>query len=425
MREWIVILLLSSAVSASACGRTASDNSDGPQSNGGDAAWSVTIEPVDSPAGPNSSEPQLTASDWGVILSWVERAGAMAHLKFAERTSSGWSEPTTVASGNNWFLSYADPPTVQWRPDGSLVANWLVSTNPDYEGNDLQVSYSKDNGKTWARPFVPHHDGTEQQHAFASFFELPGNVLGVSWLDGRDTQPSDANPNGGPMALRYAAYDAQWKRTAEGVIDQQACECCSTMAATTSEGVLIAFRDRSDKEIRDIAVSRFENGKWAEATTVHNDNFEVYGCPVNGPALSARGRQAAVAWFTVKNDQGQAYAALSNDAGRTWGAPIRLDEGVSLGRVDVELLDDGSAVATWVEYADSRSQLRMRRVEASGTRSDAVSVAAGIQGGSASGFPRFARHGDELVFAWTENAATGDSSESLLTVHTAIAHLPK
>jgi hypothetical protein len=246
----------------------------------------------------------------------------------------------------------------------------------------------------------------------------------VSWLDGRDTQPSDANPNGGPMALRYAAYDAQWKRTAEGVVDQQACECCSTMAAMTSEGVLIAFRDRSDKEIRDIAVSRFENGTWAAATTVHNDNFEMYGCPVNGPALSARGRQAAVAWFTVKHDQGQAYAALSNDAGRTWGAPIRLDEGVSLGRVDVEVLDDGSAVATWVEYADSRSQLRMRRVEASGTRSDAVPVATGIEGGSASGFPRFARHGDELVFAWTESATKGDSGESLLTVHTAIAHLP-
>ena len=152
--------------------------------------------------------------------------------------------------------------------------------------------------------------------------------------------------------------------------------------------MLIAFRDRSDKEIRDIAVSRFENGKWTDAMTVHNDNWEVYGCPVNGPALSASGRQVAVAWFTAKNDQGQAYAALSNDAGRTWGAPIRLDDGVSLGRVDVEVLDDGSAVATWVEYADGRSQLRMRRIEASGTRSGALSVASSIEGGSASGFPR-------------------------------------
>jgi len=385
----------------------------------------VTIQSLNEPAGSNSSLPQLTASDRGVIVSWIERAGATAHLKFAERTSSGWSEPTPVASGGNWFLSYADPPTVLRRPDGTLVASWLISTNPDYEGNDLQVSYSQDNGTTWARPFVPHHDGTEQQHAFPSFFELPGNGFGVSWLDGRDTQPSEANPNGGPMALRYATYDAQWQRTAEGLVDGQACECCSTMAAVTSEGVLIAFRDRSDREIRDIAVSRFENGKWTDAMSVHNDNWETYGCPVNGPALSASGRQAAVAWFTAKNDEGQAYAALSNDAGRTWGAPVRIDDGVSLGRVDVEVLDDGSAVATWVEYADGRSQLRMRRIEASGARSDALSVAASIEGGSASGFPRFARHGDELVFAWTASAVKSDSSEPLLTVHTAVAHLPK
>jgi Neuraminidase (sialidase) len=80
---------------------------------------------------------------------------------------------TTVASGNNWFLSYADPPTVLRRPGGTLVASWLISTNPIYEGNDLQVSYSQDNGKTWARPFVPHHDGTEQQHAFHPFSSYP------------------------------------------------------------------------------------------------------------------------------------------------------------------------------------------------------------------------------------------------------------
>ena len=425
LRKLIAILLISSAVGASACGRTAGDTTGGPPSNDGAAAWSVKIEPVNTPAAPNSSGPQLTASDRGVILSWVERAGATATLKFAERTSSGWSAPTTVASGNNWFLSYADPPVVFRRPNGTLVASWLKSTNPDYEGNDLQVSSSQNDGKTWSTPIVPHHDGTEQQHAFPSFFELPGNGLGVTWLDGRDTQPSDANPNGGPMAIRYATYDAQWTRTAEGVVDQQACECCSTMAAMTSEGVLLAFRDRSDKDIRDIAVSRFENGTWTEAMVVHNDNWEVFGCPVNGPAVSARERQAAAVWFTAKNDQGQAYAALSNDAGRTWGAPVRLDDGVSLGRVDVETLDDGSAVATWVEFADKRSQLRMRRIEASGAKSTAVSVAAGIEGGSASGFPHLVRHGDELVFAWTESVVASGSSEPVLTVHTAVAHLPK
>jgi len=35
------------------------------------------------------------------------------------------------------------------------------------------------------RPFLPHHDWTQTQHGFASLFELPGNGLGLVWLDGR------------------------------------------------------------------------------------------------------------------------------------------------------------------------------------------------------------------------------------------------
>ena len=420
------LVVFAAVVVGASCGRApgGDERTGAGETTSSAAAWSVAVQPIPSPSGPNSSEPQLTVSNRGVTLSWLERAGAMAQLKFAERTSSGWSQPTTVASGNNWFLSYADPPTVLRRPDGTLVASWLISTNPTYEGSDLHVSYSRDNGKTWAQPFMPHHDGTEQQHAFPSFFELPGNGLGVIWLDGRDTQPSEANPEGGPMALRYAAYDAQWKRTAEGAVDVRACECCSTAAAVTADGVLVAFRDRTEKEIRDIAVARLENGKWTDATPVYNDNWEVYACPVNGPALSARGRQAAVAWYTVKADRGQAYAAFSSDAGRSWGAPIRLDDAASLGRVDIELLDDGSAAATWVEYANGRGQLRLRRVEPSGAKSAAIPVA-GVEGGGASGFPRLARYGDGLVFAWTESAQAAGESESALTVHTAVAPLPQ
>jgi len=386
-------------------------------------AWTVQVQAVSPPAGPATMLPRLTVSGQSVILSWVERAGTMAHLEFAERTSAGWSEPTAVASGNKWFLSYADPPTVLRRPDGTLVANWLMSTNPIYEGSDLYLSYSKDNGKTWARPLVPHHDGSQQQHAFPSFFELPGNALGVIWLDGRDVQPTDANPEGGPMALRYAAYDAQWKRTAEGVVDPRACECCSTTSAVTSDGVLTAFRDRSDKEIRDIAVSRLENGKWTEPTRVHDDNWEVFACPVNGPVVSARGRDAVVAWFTAKDDNGQAWAAFSNDAGRTWGQPIRLDDGTSLGRVGVDLLDDGSAVASWVEYADKRGQFKLRRIQPSGDRSGAVAVST-PSARLAMDSPRIARHGKELVFAWTEIAGTGES-DTAFQVHTAVATVPE
>lgn len=107
---------------------------------------------------------------------------------------------------------------------------------------------------------------------------------------------------------------------------------------------------------------------------MHDDGWKMPACPVNGPMLSARQRDVAIAWFTMREEQGHVFAAFSKDAGRTFGAPIQLDDAVSLGRVDIELLGDGSAVATWLEFADRKSQLRARRVHPSGSKSPPITL---------------------------------------------------
>ena len=86
--------------------------------------------------------------------------------------------------------------------------------------------------------------------------------LGVAWLDGRSTNPEapEGSPEAGNMALRAAVYGPDGKERNETVIAPRVCECCSTAAALTSEGVIVAFRNRSAKEVRDIYVSRFADG---------------------------------------------------------------------------------------------------------------------------------------------------------------------
>ena len=372
----ISVTLLASALAATslACGSPAP------------ADWTVTAQRVASPVGENSSEPQLSVSDRGVLLSWIERVGATTSLKFSELAESGWTAPVTAASGDGWFLSYADVPSVMRKSDGTLVAQWLELTETFIEAYDLRLSYSTDDGATWAPSFLPHHDGTRYQHGFASLVEMAGGDLGIIWLDGRNSAFDFDDPDTGTMELRFTSFDSNWEQTADIEIDHKVCECCPTTAVMTSDGVLAAFRDRDDNEVRDIGVSRLEDGTWTPTAIISPDNWTLDLCPVNGPMLSARGSDVAAAWFTVRDDLGQAYAAFSNDAGRTWGAPIRLDDGGSLGRVDVELLDDGSAVATWVEYAEGYSDFRLRLVTPSGERSAPVAVTA-VSGGRASGFP--------------------------------------
>ena len=57
-------------------------------------------------------------------------------------------------------------------------------------------------------------------------------------------------------------------------------------------------------------MSRYVNGKWLAPQSVFNDNWKIAACPVNGPALAAHGRNVAMTWFTVKQEQGQAYSGV-------------------------------------------------------------------------------------------------------------------
>jgi hypothetical protein len=387
MQRFIVVTIICVAAAVAACRRDQSPKAAQEQ------RFEIAIEPLSLSTQGDSGQPQLTASAGGAILSWLERSETTATLKFSELASGAWTGARTVASSDDWFITDADVPTVLRMSDGTLVATTYPSVDPEVEAYDLRLSYSRDDGKTWSKSFSPHHDRTKAQHGFASLFEMPGQGLGMIWLDGRVHDS---------MSVYFASFDRAWKQTAEAAVNARVCECCPTAAAMTSDGPVVGFRDRTPDEIRDIQVARFASGKWSEPVTLHSDKWRIEACPVNGPALSANGRTVAAAWFTAATGDGHAFAAFSHDAGQTWSQPIRLDDQISLGRVDIELLADGSAAATWVEFADQRAQLSVRRVHSSGERSPAV-VIAGAAERRLRGYPRLARAGKDLVFAWTES----------------------
>ena len=347
----------------------------------------LKLEPLTLPAAEPSLAPQLTVNGDSAILSWIETQGQTSLLKFAQRTASGWSEPRTAASGTDWFVNSADVPSVIRLDDGTLAAHWLQNTDVASEAYDLRIAFSKDAGITWTSPVSPHHDGTKTEHGFASLFQAPGAGLGLVWLDGR-TLETDGGKGNDSMSLRAAVFDRNGEQLSESLVDERVCDCCPTSVAITSDGPIVAFRDRSATEIRDIAVARTVAGRWSPPATVHDDGWQIAACPVNGPAVTARGRIVAVAWMTGKDDKGRAFAAFSKDGGATFGGPIRLDD---------------SAIASWVEFADQRTQLRIRWIDSSGARGPAQTVA-GLGAERTSGYPRLGRRGHELLIAWTETS---------------------
>ena len=362
------------------------------------SGWTLAVEPIPSPASGTTTAPQLMVRGDRAILSWLESANFITTLRFVERTPSGWSEPRVVASGSDFVTNAADVPSVRALADGTLAAHWNRQYGDDPEAYSLQLSWSKDSGKTWSPPTTPHHDSTKTQHGFGSLFQVPGSGLGVIWLDGRATDPAAPDGANGSMGLWSAVYGADGRQVSEASIDGRVCECCQTSVAETAEGVIAAYRDRSAEEVRDISVTRLVNGSWSPPAIVHNDGWKIDGCPVNGPAVDARDRHVAIAWFTASTGDGQAFIAFSDDAGRTFSQPVRVDDKACRGHLDVELLADGSAAVSYTESTEGQSQVKLRRVEQSGARSPAVSVAR-VTGAE---YPRLAHAAGELLVTWSE-----------------------
>lgn len=367
------------------------------------------VRELPSPTGQGSGQPNLAVSpDGHVYLSWIERLGeGRFSLRFAVKEGDGWSAPRVIAEGTNWFVNWADFPSMIALPDGSLAAHWLVKSAPGTFDYDVTISRSFDGGKTWGTPFVPHRDGVKAEHGFVSLFAAKDGNLAAVWLDGREMKPSagsgsDHGHGHGNMTLRYVKIKRDGTLTDEAVLDARVCECCQTSAAMAADGPVVVYRDRSEteKEIRDISIVRLQNGKWSTPRPVFADNWQLNGCPVNGPSVAAKGRRVAVAWFTGANNASRVKLAFSNDAGESFGTPITVDDGNPAGRVETLLLDDGSALVCWLEKLPDGGAVRVRRIRPDGKRDEAITVAPSGMARS-NGFPQMARVGNKLVFAWT------------------------
>jgi hypothetical protein len=395
----------------------------------GCTAAAAELEPVaspetlPSPAGATSGEPNLFATaDGRVLLNWTESRATGGHaLRFAVLEGGEWSEPRTIATGDAWFVNWADFPSLIELPDGSLAAHWLTRRPGGRYAYDVTVARSFDGGATWTEPLIPHDDGTPTEHGFVSLFPHDG-ALGAVWLDGRNFAGVDTLAGGGhgghaDMTLRFAVIDHDGSVRDEVVLDGRTCECCQTTAALTADGPIVAYRGRSADEIRDIEIVRWTPTGWSEPAPLHRDGWQIPGCPVNGPFAAAAGRRVAIAWFTGEGDVTRVQIVFSDDAGRSFGPPLRIDDGDPLGRVAAVLLEDGSALVSWLERTEQAAEIRLRRVQADGRMSPATLVAL-TDAARASGFPRMARAGDRVVFAWTEPGAPRQ-------VHVAAAAIPR
>ena len=425
MRIFLTAALLASGLAA--CQRPASDA----DADADAIANAATIAPVATPpdvarhewplpASAHAAQPDLiVAPDGSVLLSWIEPKGDGHALKFARFAEGGWGEAQSIASGDDWFVNWADTPHIAQTADGALWAHWLQKSAAATYSYDVALVRSGDGGLTWSTPVLVNDDGTATEHGFVSLWPMANDTVGVAWLDGRRTAGASAGDGEDPhaghgaaaghapaaamMTLRTTTFDAGLKRGAEHELDLSTCDCCQTDVVPTATGALLAYRDRTAAEIRDIHVARFDAGNWQPSTPVHADNWTMPACPVNGPSIDARGRGAVVGWYTAAGTP-MVRLAHSGDGGARFNPPVTLDSGDAVqGRVDVALGADAAWVL-WLREAAGGQTLQLARYRPDLSKELQRIEVAQLQGrGRGTGFPQLALAGDGTGYViWTD-----------------------
>lgn len=391
IRTGIITTLTAALISLSGCGQQAPARS---------------VQLVEIPAASGSIGPNAAAQpDGSVILSWIEPDGAGHALRYTRLRDDAWEAPRTVSRGEDWFVNWADFPSVVPLSDSLWSAHWLASQPAGGYAYDVMLSLSTDGGNSWGEPFVPHTDNTPTEHGFVSIFSDAG-ALGLVWLDGRkmvnEFDENDVGASG--MTLRTAVFAADGTESFSSLVDELTCDCCQTDVAVTDEGPVVVYRDRTTDEVRDIYLARRESGTWLAGAAVADDDWLIPACPVNGPVVRANEKRVAVAWFTAANDEPRVRAAWSGDSGRTFAAPVEVSSERPLGHVAAVMLPDGDLVVGWHGSAgEGRAKMMLRRISASGAASEPYLLheAANV---FAFSVPQLALRGDELVVVWTTSA---------------------
>ena len=402
---------------------------------------------VDNPSSLNSTFPRLFTDNTGTVhMSWIHKIGEVAELRIATLTPPSntenaddlqWSSYTSVAKSDDWFVNWADFPSVIGLNGDPMAAHWLdkvpgspysyhVTIQPIQDKFTTQIT-DQANGQNGQvafehTAFVPHTDNTNTEHGFVSMQPMDSSTFYAIWLDGRNTGGMDHEEmdHGGmdhnehsmdsdhvdtklatAMTLRGALLGRDGELIESHLIDNAVCDCCNTSLVKTDRGLIAAYRNRSSDEIRDLYVSRYENGVWDTPNTVHNDGWQIAACPVNGPQLAFHSGVTATLWFTGADNIPRVKLAFSDDYGKTFNDAILLSENQPLGRVDIVMHNEESAWVSYVERHEDGAKLHIKQVMRNGSIAQAI-ILDDMEASRSSGFPQLSSFGDGLLVAWTE-----------------------
>ena len=348
----------------------------------------------------SNAQPSLVSGEGSLSLSWISsNEGEKSTLNFSQFKEGKWINTQTMATGSDWFVNWADFPAHAIN-ENLILSSYLKKSDSGTYTYDVILSLQKLSGEKVKEDFLLHTDGVKAEHGFVSIIPNQNQGFFITWLDGRNTIDKDLDGYHKPMTIRFAEITNKGDIIDESELDSATCDCCQTSIAITNKGPVVVYRDRSDKEVRDIYIARKINGIWEVPTPIHNDGWEINGCPVNGPKVASNSNNLAISWFTASNEKPIVNLSFSKSNGASFGTLIKINDDDAIGRVDVAFLNPQEVLVSYIEGDDVGTYLRIKKVSIDGKVSAPITISK-IDGGRNSGVPQLEILDNEAFIVWT------------------------
>jgi hypothetical protein len=290
-----------------------------------------------------------------------------------------------------------------------------------------------DGGRTFGPAKTLHDSSLTGARGWQSIATGRDGGVHAVWLDGRDADPSavhrrhggaphakhpsPASTPGDPRQDVYMAVVRPDGTVAESHIARDVCYCCKTAVGIGPSGrINIAWRHIFPGSIRDIAMATSADGgrTFESPARISNDNWQLSGCPDDGPAMAVDARDTAhLVWPTLVNESTPQKAVFytSTSDGRAFAPRTRLSSSdrEDAAHPQIAVGSTGVVAAVWDEqHGDARRIVARLAPAGSGVFGPAMILNAN----STAFHPHVVAVKDGFLIAWSVRA--GDRSDILV-----------
>lgn len=268
------------------------------------------------------------------------------------------------------------PPRVSVRATAG-AHEVVVLWNAQDGGTAIKIARSGDAGRTFRAPETLQKQSAPGDRGWPSLTLDRNGGAHAIWLDHRGLAESASGSqaattsevDGVAMAQRSALYYSSG--TGERELVKGVCYCCKTTMVTTPAGMLFAgWRHVYPGSLRDIAVvtSRDDGRTFTAPARVSEDNWQLNGCPDDGPAMAADSSGLVhIVWPTVVTERtsvtGALFYATTMD-GVTFTPRTRVPTlgGPKPTHPQIAVDDSGRAFIAWEESRGGARQALVRTI---------------------------------------------------------------